>query len=165
MADFVLAAMPFAGHVNPLLPVARALVTRGHTVRWLGSEPFHAAITATGAQFAPMSETVAVDSVTIAARSPESQRLTGVAAVRWALSNVFFKPVPDQVADLRRLVDERAPDVLACDSAFVGGGVLHELTGLPWATVGVVPLGLRSRDTAPFGPGLRPSTTPLGRLR
>ena len=165
MADFVLATMPFAGHVNPLLPVARALVTRGHTVRWLGSDPFHAAIAATGARFTPMSETVAVDSVTIAARFPESQRLTGVAAVRWALSNVFFKPVPDQVADLRRLVDERPPDVLACDSAFVGGGVLHELTGLSWATVGMVPLGLRSRDTAPFGPGLPPSTTPLGRLR
>jgi MGT family glycosyltransferase len=165
MADLILTAMPFAGHVNPLLPVARALVARGHTVRWLGSEPFHAAITATGAVFAPMSEAVAVDDATLATRHPQSQRLTGVAAVRWALSNVFFKPVPDQVADLRRLVDERPPDVLACDSAFVGGGVLHELTGVPWATVGVAPLGLRSRDTAPFGPGLPPSSTPLGRLR
>jgi UDP:flavonoid glycosyltransferase YjiC (YdhE family) len=112
-----------------------------------------------------MSATVAVDSDTIAARHPESQRLTGVAAVRWALSNVFFKPVPKQVADLRRLVNDRPPDVLACDSTFVGGGVLHELTGLPWATVGMFPLGLRSRDTAPFGPGLQPSTTPLGRVR
>jgi MGT family glycosyltransferase len=165
MADFILAAMPFAGHVSPLLPVARALVARGHTVRWLGSEPFRAAITATGATVAPMSEAVAVDDAAIAARHPEAQQLTGVAAVRWALSHVFFKPVPDQVADLRRLVDERAPDVVVTDSAFVGGGVLHEVTGVPWATVGMVRLGLRSRDTAPFGPGLPPSRTPLGRLR
>lgn len=165
MADFILTAMPFAGHVSPLLPVARALVARGHTVRWLGSEPFRGAITATGAVFVPMSEAVAVDDAAIAARYPQSQRLTGVAAVRWALSHVFFKPVPDQVADLRRLVAERTPDVVVSDSAFIGGGVLHELTGLPWATVGVVPLGLRSRDTAPFGPGLPPSSTPLGRLR
>lgn len=34
MSRFLFAPMPFTGHVNPGLPIARELVARGHDVRW-----------------------------------------------------------------------------------------------------------------------------------
>lgn len=33
MARFLIATIPFTGHVNPALPIARELVARGHDVR------------------------------------------------------------------------------------------------------------------------------------
>ena len=40
-----------SGHVNPSLPVARALVAEGHQVHYLSQKPMREAIEATGASF------------------------------------------------------------------------------------------------------------------
>ena len=36
MARFLFVVPPFAGHVNPTIPVAAELVSRGHEVAWAG---------------------------------------------------------------------------------------------------------------------------------
>ena len=45
--------LPFAGHTNPTLPLAEALVKRGHQVTYVNAEAFRAQIEATGARFVP----------------------------------------------------------------------------------------------------------------
>lgn len=45
--------LPFAGHTNPTLPLARALVKEGHQVTYVNAEAFREKIEATGAAFVP----------------------------------------------------------------------------------------------------------------
>ena len=45
--------LPFAGHTNPTLPLAEALVRRGHQVTDVNAEAFREKIEATGADFVP----------------------------------------------------------------------------------------------------------------
>ena len=45
--------LPFAGHTNPTLPLARELVRRGHRVTYVNAEPFRRRIVETGAEFVP----------------------------------------------------------------------------------------------------------------
>ena len=45
--------VPYAGHVNPTLPLTKELVKRGHQVAYVNSEEFHSKIEATGAAFFP----------------------------------------------------------------------------------------------------------------
>src|SRR6185437_10509830 len=47
----------------------------------------------------------------------------------------------------------------------IGAAFLHRLDGVPWISVGITAVTAPSRDTAPFGLGLPPSATPLGRVR
>ena len=54
MADFLLATMPGDGHVNPFKPIARALVVRGHRVRWYTGARYAAAVVVTGAVHVPV---------------------------------------------------------------------------------------------------------------
>jgi hypothetical protein len=56
-------------------------------------------------------------------------------------------------------------DVLLCDLGWGAIRILSERTAVPWVSVGSAPLTLPSRDTAPFGSGLPPSSSPLGRAR
>ena len=49
MARFLFATMAIVGHVAPIAPVARELITRGHEVTWYTSKHFEDKITATGA--------------------------------------------------------------------------------------------------------------------
>ncbi len=45
--------VPYAGHTNPTLPLAEALVRRGHMVAYINAEEFRGQIEQTGAQFIP----------------------------------------------------------------------------------------------------------------
>lgn len=48
---FLIATMPFAGHVNPAQPIAQELVKRGHEVQWLTGEEYKEKVEITGAKF------------------------------------------------------------------------------------------------------------------
>lgn len=53
MANILMVNVPYAGHTNPTLPLARALVRREHTVCYISAEEFRAKIEGTGAVFVP----------------------------------------------------------------------------------------------------------------
>jgi UDP:flavonoid glycosyltransferase YjiC (YdhE family) len=165
MARFLFATFPAAGHTNPGLPIARALVERGHEVTWYAGRGFRRAIEATGAAFAPIKAAVDPADVPPNVRFPEAAQLSGLAGFKFGLKHVFLDEAPGQVADLRAILRSFPADVLVGDTGFVGMALLHELGGPPWATYGITGLTLPSRDTAPFGTGLPPSATPLGRVR
>lgn len=165
MTDFLFATMPAVGHVTPLRPVARALVARGHRVRWYAGRVFADAVTSTGAEHVPMSASIDRDLRPPDEVFPERAALTGVAQFRWDMLNVFLAPAEQQVADLRASLAEHPADVLVGDVGVLGVRLLGELEDRPWVTVGIAPLTMPSRDTAPFGSALPPSATPLGRVR
>jgi len=53
MARFMLAAMPFPGHVTSMLAVAEVLLERGHSVRFYTGSAFRDRVEASGAVFVP----------------------------------------------------------------------------------------------------------------
>lgn len=40
MARFLVGTLPVVGHINPILPIVRELVSRGHAVQWYTGEQF-----------------------------------------------------------------------------------------------------------------------------
>ena len=51
--NILMVNLPYAGHTNPTLPLARALTARGHAVTYVNAENFREKIEATGARFVP----------------------------------------------------------------------------------------------------------------
>ncbi len=49
MSRFLFATVPADGHTLPALPVARALIERGHSVRWYAGIKYEERITGIGA--------------------------------------------------------------------------------------------------------------------
>lgn len=162
MTRFLIATLPLAGHVNPGLPIVRALTRRGHAVWWYTGRRFRSAVEAAGARYVPMQHAFDPGDGDFFVKLPE---LRGLAAMNWGLKRAFIDPMPGQVADLRGALAEFPADVLIGDQVFAGVEAVHELGGPPWATLSVSALTLSSRDTAPFNTQLPPSSSPLGRLR
>lgn len=48
--------VPYAGHVNPTLPLTKELVKRGHQVTYINAEEFRSKIEASGAVFLPYAD-------------------------------------------------------------------------------------------------------------
>jgi UDP:flavonoid glycosyltransferase YjiC (YdhE family) len=164
MARFLITTIPVTGHVNPGLPIARALVQRGHTVWWYTGQKFRAAIEATGARYIPMQAAYDYDSDTDAAFPGRAGR-SGLDGLKWDLKHLFYDLLPGQLADLRDILRVFPADALLADTGFLGAGALHELGGPPYAIYSITALTLSSRDTAPFGLALPPDASSLGRLR
>jgi UDP:flavonoid glycosyltransferase YjiC (YdhE family) len=162
MARFLFCTMPLSGHVNPGLPIARALIERGHEVWWYTGRRFRDVIEAIGARYTPMQATARTD---LDQFFPKLPKLSGLAAANWGIKRAFVDPMPGQVADLRRILAEFPADVLVVDQVFAGAEALHALGGPPWAMLGISALTLSSRDTAPANTRLRPNASSLGRLR
>lgn len=164
MARFLVATVPVVGHINPLIPIARTLVERGHAVRWCTGAEFRAKVEATGATFALMSD-AGIFSEPDAGPLVDRLALTGLRQMKYDMKHLFTDQVPDQIADLRRHLSEFPADIMVSDSLCLGPLFLSELEGPPCAICGMSVLGLRSRDTAPMGMVLPPSASGLGRLR
>ena len=165
MARFLFATMPATGHVNPGLPIARELVARGHDVRWYCGTAFRRSIERTGARFlAPMHGPDYSDDIGDAL-FPERKKYKGIAQLKFDLRHIFIDMIPGVVRDLEGELQREPADVLVTDSAFAAAPILRERGGPPRAAFGITVLTTSSIDTAPFGLGLLPSSTPFGRLR
>jgi UDP:flavonoid glycosyltransferase YjiC (YdhE family) len=81
------------------------------------------------------------------------------------ITEAFLDPIPQYVADVTRVAEKFDPDIIIADHCFMASPIVAARLGLPNIMFSVGPLILSSVDTAPFGTGLPPSSTRIGRLR
>lgn len=159
MSSIIIASVPVHGHVMPLLALARCFVDRGDDVRFITGARFAEQVTARGAIHIPLPADADYDE-TVLATFPERAELKGAKAIAFDVENIFAKPSKSQYRALLDAHRERPAEVVLFDPGFYGAGFMttHPRAARP-ATVmcGVIPLGVESRDTAPFGMGLPPA--------
>lgn len=167
MARFLVGTIAAAGHVNPALPIVQRLVEQGHQVWWYTGRGLKNKVEATGARHVPIQRGIdlTVPDAIPAQWLAQRDALNGVNQFKFYLKHGFIDAALTQLQDLIDILAEFPADVLLCDVFFLGMSWLHEQTGLPWAAFGMSALPFSSRDTAPFGLGLPPDTSLLGRLR
>jgi MGT family glycosyltransferase len=165
MARILVGTIPVIGHVNPMLPVARALVARGHELRWYTGSKYRARVEATGAGFVGLTHARDYDDARISDEFAGRSALTGTAQLKFDMKHVFIDNAQGQLRDLQALQKSFAPELLLVDPGVIGAIFQQELNGPPALVLGVLPMVMSSVDTAPFGLGLPPSASPLGRMR
>lgn len=165
MARFLFAPMPFSGHVNPGLPIARELVARGHDVRWYSTPRFRRAIENAGARYVPYYYAMPLDEQRFETMFLRRPKKGGLGQLRWDMKNIFVEFIPGALRDLEMELEREPADVIVGDNAAGVTEAVHAKYDIAWAIYGVSVLTMASRDTAPFGLALPPSVSPLGRLR
>jgi MGT family glycosyltransferase len=165
VARFLFGTIPAVGHINPGLPIARKLVEHGHEVWWYTAKRFLAKVEASGARFIPMQAALDFYDPDFEASFPGRRGLTGLARFKWDIKYFYVDSAVGQLHDLTQILTEFPADVLVADSAFAGAAWASEKGGPPWAAFGVSALAFNSRDTAPFGLGLRPNASAMGHVR
>jgi UDP:flavonoid glycosyltransferase YjiC (YdhE family) len=168
MTNFLVASSPIYGHVTPLVRIAAHLVSAGHEVRFLTGARFRAVVERAGARHVPLPAEADYDDRDLNRSFPGRSQRSGIRRVLFDIEHVFIAPIPVQTARLHALLADRPADVILLDQAFLGAVplLLDESRARPLiVNVGITPLNLSSRDTAPWGLGLPPSSTAPGRIR
>jgi hypothetical protein len=165
MARFLFATMPIPGHVASIAPVVRALVDRGHQVIWYTSAFQAEKVAGSGAEFSPIVSTLDFGDADYDRHYPERVKHEGLQKLIFDFEHVFVGSVEGYVTDLRALIASNHPDALVVDPAVAAGWVIAETDGLPTAIVNITVLSLEGPGVAPFGLGLPPNSSLLGRVR
>jgi len=168
MPEILIAAMPPVGHIGPLLNVARGLVDRGDRVTVLSSADHAARIGAIGATPQAIPAEADFDMTRLDVDLPGRAETSGIKRLNFDIVRLFVQPMPHQTRVLSRLMTRTQFDAIIVDAGFFG--ILPFLLGdraarPPVLAYSTTPLMVTSRDTAPSGMGLPPSSTALGRLR
>ena len=167
MAEVLIAALSPVGHIGPLLNVARGLVDRGDRVTVLSGAGRAEDIRAAGAMPATLPAQGDLDLALLESDSGR-EGTSGIKRLNFDIVRLFVAPMPYQTKALADLMAQKRFDAILADYGFFG--VLPFVLGdraarPPVVLYGTTPMMFSSRDTAPGGLGLPPSTSSLGRLR
>jgi UDP:flavonoid glycosyltransferase YjiC (YdhE family) len=119
------------GHVNPLLPLADALVRNGADVRWATGADMREVLASAGHRHVPAGLTAAEQRTALAAVRPPN--LSPADTLAFAFRVLFpLLHASRMLPDLLRIVDDVRPDLLVCDSAELSTPLVGTLRGVPW---------------------------------
>lgn len=165
MSRFLLAATPFAGHVQPMIGLARSLRSRGHQVTLYTGAKYAGTVDAAGITFLPFRNARDFDDDRPENTFPAMARASGPLAMITDFRELFFGTAPGQAQDMLDAHDQIPFDAVVAEGTCFGAELFHELRGVPYATASLSPLGLPSRYLPPPGVPLRPGRTAIGRIR
>jgi UDP:flavonoid glycosyltransferase YjiC (YdhE family) len=158
MSTILVYTHPSAGHVFPLVPGLRELISRGHHVEVVTDPSLVQTLATAGLTAQPVAADV------LAVQVADYAEKTGAARLRKALSQTTRRGLAE-MADLRSHIERCSPDVLLVDTIAYGAQVAARASGLRWSIIQPSLLALPGRGIPPYGLGLAPMRGPLGRLR
>jgi MGT family glycosyltransferase len=159
----VVATTPAPGHVNPMLGIARILMTEGHEVVAFTGSAFKDRIERSGAGFRPIAPSADQDLVDPFSKYPELKTLSpGLELLRVVIQRLFIDTIPAQHEGLQQVLRQVQPDIVMGNDYFLG--LLPMLLGPrskrpPIVCFGTSILHWPREDGAPEFLGLAPATT------
>lgn len=153
------AAMPFDGHVLPLLAAAAGLRGRGHDVRFYAGPSYATKLAARKIEHVPYRAATEVNAENLTTYFPEYERLgNGPKAISFALTKVFFGNVEAHLRDIEAARAGFEFDAFVCDAAFYAGYFVAHKLGVPTYVLCAAPSPAPTSPTSvpPFF-GLRPA--------
>lgn len=167
MATYLICSSPIYGHVVPQVEIGRYLVGQGHTVRMLTGARFRDLVEGAGLEFIRLPDACDFDDRDLDGSFPDRVGKKGLSRLRFDMRAVFINTLAHQARAVEEQLGRRPIDAVLAETGFVGAVAPLLMDGLrpPILFSGIIPLTFSSKDTAPFGPGLPPSSTRMGVLR
>ncbi len=136
MSRYLITLWPFTGHLLPQMSIARALRERGHEVAFFSGDAIRDRVEEEGFEFFGF-ERVDQERAFRGMRAVDTgdrRRRPGGGRLLPILRDWLVETIPDQLADLRRLLARWVPDAIATDLSLWGPIlVLSETEGIPVA--------------------------------
>ncbi|KAG9240604.1 putative UDP-glucuronosyltransferase 2A3 [Calycina marina] len=169
----LVSSTPVYGHFMPIKGIAKELLSRGYEITFVTGSPYRQQLEDMGCSFVSL-EGDGDQTEKDINNYPERKGLTGVEGFIFDMINFFIKWIPSQheaqQKALQKLTSEHpGRPIIAINEGFFLGAIPALLNAPGFKAdasinIGIVPITLSSIDTAPFGSGLPPNSTPEGRI-
>ena len=165
MTDFLMTTWDGAGTTPPLMSVARALVERGHGVRVMADPVLRGDVEAAGAEHVSWTRAPHRTRRTPGNHLARDWEVSPAKGLARLIDGLSVGPAAEFAADVRAELECRPAAAVLTEVMLFGPLVAAEAAGVPAVvlnpTINLVP----APGVPPIGMGLRPSASPVGRLR
>ncbi|CZR62296.1 related to N-glycosyltransferase [Phialocephala subalpina] len=165
----VFGCTPVFGHLLPVRKIAKGLIQRGYEVTFVSCSHYQKLFEEVGCNYVAIEGYGDWYEAELKTRFAHRDTLPpGPVQLAWDVEYCFVRVIPTQHEAMQKAIKlnmERYPGrpiVQLSEGVFQGSLPVTLGAGIkPTATmgIGVIPMPLSSRDTAPFGPGLPPPST------
>jgi MGT family glycosyltransferase len=158
------ACFPADGHFNPLTGLAVHLKWLGCDVRWYTSNKYTEKLQRLSIPHFPFK--TAMDVAALENAFPERDAIKGqMAKLKFDIIHAFILRGPEYYKDIREIHESFPFDLMVADCAFTGIPFVTDKMDIPVVSVGVFPLTETSKDLAPAGLGITPSSSLFGKIK
>ncbi len=158
MSSILIYTSPARGHLFPVLGVALEMKRRGHGVHLRTLAPEIDRVRSLGIDAEP------IDPAVESREMDDWRGKNPVQALEFGMQALADR-AEHEVDDLRNAIEETSADCLLIDTNSWGAQAVAEASGLPWASFQPFFTPLPAPGVPPFGPGFKPATNPIERLR
>ncbi|MEO6734497.1 MAG: nucleotide disphospho-sugar-binding domain-containing protein [Ferruginibacter sp.] len=160
------ACVPADGHFNPLTGIAKHLQSLGYDVRWYSSATYEAKLQKLEIPYYLFDQALEVSGQTVDEIFPERKAIKStVKKLNYDIINFFINRGPEYYADIVNIYRSFAFDLVIADGAFTGIPFVTDLMKIPVISIGVFPLSESSKDLAPNGLAMTPSSSFAGKIK
>lgn len=156
---------PGEGHLDPLVPLARALLAAGHEVAVACAPSFGRLVEARGLRAVPMGLDwkIAPDD-NWDQHWPRLRDIPPDQFITFVMAEIFAGDVTERaLPDLLAIARAWSPDVIVRETCEFAGWLAADILGLPHASVEVTLFAFFQRDAAPIAASLAPLLARAGR--
>ncbi len=165
MPKILVACAAADGHVNPFLSVVSHLVKQGHEIVWMCGRAYQPKIERSGATFLGLPEEFDPKGMDLYDFKPELKKLKGIAQIKFYIKTWCYDMGIPTIDIINELHKDFEPDIYISDPMVYGPYFFTEKFNTPSINLHVIPLTLSSKDHGPFGTGIGPTNSLLGKLR
>jgi len=160
------ATVPGDGHFNPLTGIAVHLQNLGYDIRWYTSIIYADKLSKLQVPHYIFKKALDVNAENVEQVFPERKNIKGmIKRLSFDLINGFILRSSEYFEDIRDISKDFPFDMVICDCMFMGIPFIKEKLHVPVISIGVLPLIEKSKDLAPAGLGLMPSSTFFGKRK
>ncbi len=149
MSKILFTVIPAAGHMNPTVPIAQALQTGGHDVRYITGQSKVAMLQRAGLTAIPIlrgrADTAEAISHPVGAEVDTYNPLKIFTRIRY-----FLNLILDGLAESEQIIADWRPDLLVTDFSTPLGVALANRNHLRWVTTSTVPSCIRTLTGTPI---------------
>lgn len=165
MSRILFASVPLAGHVLPVIPVARNLVADGHEVIWYCGSHYKKIIEESGAVFFPYKNALDFHDGNLSEYFPDLPHRSISRHARYYINHIFYDNMIPQYEDLLEILKTFDADVLFTDDWFCGAIPLAEKKIIPWISYSNAPVFYYDAQHPFPGSGMKPAQKYIGKQR
>lgn len=160
------ANIPDDGHFNPLTGLAAHLKSIGHDVRWYAQQIYKERIIKLGIPHYPHRKALQVNQQNLdTVLSGRTTIKNQVRKLNYDMQHFFILRAPEFYEDILEISYSFDFDLLICNTSFTAIPFIKDKMKKPVLSVGVIPLTATSKDLPPYGLGMTPSTSFVGKKK
>lgn len=160
------ATVPADGHFNPLTGIAMHLKSIGCDVRWYTSKQYSPKLQKLDIPHYPFVKALEVTADNVNELFPGRMKAKSmVAKLNFDISHFFIDRAPEYFEDIKAIHAEFPFELVIADCCFTAVPFVEQKMNIPTMAVGIVPLMGTSKDLAPYGLGMTPSYTAIGKVK